>query len=262
MIVAGIDIGHLNIKAVVLKDSQIAACSVVSSDGLGASDAQHILDQTVRKCGASLKNIDCIISTGYGFEPVQCAHKHKSLMACLAKAAVSYFPAVRTMIDIGAETYTIIKMNPQGRALNFIGNDTCAAGTGVFLETMAKAMRVAIDKLGSLSLEADKITHISNMCAVFAESEVVSLVHKGVSRSNIIAGLHKAIAERIIASAKRIGIKECIMISGGVANNSGCVKALEKGLGLAIFVPDRPEITAAYGAALVAEKLIYDSCRH
>lgn len=256
MIVAGIDIGHLNTKAVALKNSQIAACSVVSSESLGASDAKRILDQTVRQCGASFKNIACIISTGYGFEPVQCAHKHISLMACLAKAAVSYSPGVRTLIDIGAETFTIIKINGAGRALNFIGNDTCAAGTGVFLETMAKAMRVAIDDLGPLALEADELTQISSMCAVFAESEVISLVHKGVSRSNIIAGLHKAIAERIIATAKRLGIKESIMITGGVANNLGCVKELEKSLGKSILVPDRPELTAAYGAALIAEKLI------
>ena len=255
MIVAGIDIGHLNIKAVVLKNSKIAACSGVSSDGPAASDAQHILDQAIRKCGASFENIDCIISTGYGSEAVQGACKHKSLMTCLAKAAVSYSPAVRTVIDIGAETFTVIKINGTGRALNFIGNDTCAAGTGVFLETMAKAMQVAIEDMGPLSLEADKIAPISNMCAVFAESEVVSLVHKGVSRSDIIAGLHKAIALRIIAAAKRLGIQENIMITGGVAKNVGCVSQLKKTLGLSIFIPDRPELAAAHGAALVAEKL-------
>ena len=146
-------------------------------------------------------------------------------------------------------------MNAKGRALNFIGNDTCAAGTGVFLDTMAKAMRVSIEEMGSMSLEADKIAPISNMCAVFAESEVVSLIHKGISRSNIIAGLHKAIAERIIATAKRIGIKADIVVTGGVANNVGCIQELERGLGLSISVPERPEITAAYGAALMAAKL-------
>ncbi|MCP4630022.1 MAG: 2-hydroxyglutaryl-CoA dehydratase [bacterium] len=255
MIVAGIDIGHLNIKTVILKESEWVAGSRTNSAGAGESEGRDALDETARKCGASIEKIDYIVSTGSGVEPVPFAQKHKSLTSCLVKGAKSNFPSVRTLIDIGAETFTIIKMNTKGRALNFIGNDTCAAGTGVFLDTMAKAMRVSIEEMGPLSLEADKIAPISNMCAVFAESEVVSLVHKGTSRRNIIAGLHKAIAERIIATAKRIGIKEDIVLTGGVSNNIGCVKELEKGLGLAVHIPEGPETTAAYGAALMAEKL-------
>jgi predicted CoA-substrate-specific enzyme activase len=255
LIVAGIDIGHLNIKTVILKESECVAGSQLNSAGVGASEGRDELDRTARKCGASFEEIDYIVSTGSGVEPVHFAQKHKSITSCLVKGATRYFESARTLIDIGAETFTIIKMNAKGRALNFIGNDTCAAGTGVFLDTMAKAMRVSIEEMGPMSLEADKIAPISNMCAVFAESEVVSLVHKGISGRNIIAGLHKAIAERIIATAKRIGIKEDIVVTGGVANNIGCVKELEKRLGWVVHIPERPEITAAYGAALMAEKL-------
>jgi predicted CoA-substrate-specific enzyme activase len=255
LIFAGIDIGHLNIKTVILNAAERVAGSRTNATGAEASEIRDALDQTARKCGASFDQLDYIVSTGSAVETVPFARIHKSLTSCLVKGATSYFSSARTLIDIGAETFTIIKLNAKARPLNFITNDTCAAGTGVFLDTMAKAMRVSTEEMGPMSLEADKIAPISNMCAVFAESEVVSLVHKGISRRNIIAGLHKAIAERIIATAKRIGIKEDVVVTGGVANNIGCVKELEKGLGSVVYIPQRPETVAAYGAALMAEKL-------
>ena len=150
MIVAGIDVGHLTIKVVALDDMAIAACSVVTAEATVSSEALQILEQTVGNYGASFKDIGFIVCTGSAADAIDFAHKHKSPISCLARAAARYFPSVRTLIDIGAETFTIIKMNAKGRALNFIGNDTCAAGTGIFLDTMAKAMRVSIEEMGSM----------------------------------------------------------------------------------------------------------------
>ena len=173
-------------------------------------------------------------------------------MLCHAKGAHWLFPSARTVIDIGAESSKVMRLNEDGGVEDFAGNDKCAAGTGIFLDTMAKAMEVPVEEAGELSLNYTEKARISSMCAVFAESEVVSHIHRGTSRNDILAGIHESIADRVFGMSNRVGIKDDVVLTGGVALNIGMVKALEEKLERKIYVPEDPRITGALGAALIA----------
>ena len=155
-------------------------------------------------------------------------------------------------IDIGGQDSKVIAMDATGRVTDFAMNDKCAAGTGRFLEVMARALEVDLDAFGEMSLKADQPAAISSLCTVFAESEVISLIARGERRENIIAGIHESIGSRVIAMAKRVGIVEPIMMTGGVAKNIGVVRALEKKSGKSIRVFASAQVNGAIGAALIA----------
>jgi predicted CoA-substrate-specific enzyme activase len=161
-------------------------------------------------------------------------------------------PAVRSIIDIGGQDSKAIVADENGSVQDFAMNDKCAAGTGRFLEVMARALEVDIDDFGEVSLKADTPAKISSLCTVFAESEVISLIAKGERRENIIAGIHASIAARVAAMAGRIGLAAPVMMTGGVAKNKGVVSALENKLGQAIEVSPKTQVTGAIGAALIA----------
>jgi predicted CoA-substrate-specific enzyme activase len=164
-------------------------------------------------------------------------------------------PEIRSVIDIGGQDSKVILLDETGRVKDFAMNDKCAAGTGRFLEVMARALEVEISDFGSLSLSADRPASISSLCTVFAESEVISLISKGESRKNIIAGIHESICVRVLAMANRIGIKSPVMMTGGVAKNIGVVRAFEKAIGSPIEVSDYAQVNGAIGAALLAQDL-------
>jgi predicted CoA-substrate-specific enzyme activase len=159
------------------------------------------------------------------------------------------------VIDIGGQDSKVIRLDEQGRNVDFQMNDKCAAGTGRFLEVMAHALEVKVEDLGRLSLGAPRAVKISSMCTVFAESEVVSLIADNQPKEVIIRGLHQAIADRILGMVSRVGIKEEVTLTGGVAKNEGVVRALEERLGVKLFIPPEPQIIGALGAALLARNL-------
>lgn len=252
MITAGIDLGSLSTKVLILEDDNILSTSVLTTGEEGALVAKKAMDEAIKKANISFEELKNIVSTGYGRKFVPFAKQSKSEMLCHAKGSHWLFPKARTVIDVGAESSKVIRINEEGVVEDFAGNDKCAAGTGVFLDTMAKALEVPLEDIGQLSLEHKEKAQISSMCAVFAESEVVSHVHKGIPRNDILAGIHESIADRIFGMLNRIGVQNDVVMTGGVAKNIGMVRALEEKLGIKIYIPEYPQMVGALGAALIA----------
>lgn len=200
-------------------------------------------------------SVDRIIATGYGRSSVSIADKTVTEIKCHAEGARFYLDNVRSVIDIGGQDSKFIRIGEDGNVADFVMNDKCAAGTGRFLEVMARAMEVDLDDFGRLSVRAGKSSVISSMCTVFAESEVISLIAKGESRENIIAGIHESIANRLTSMIGRSSIAEPVVLSGGVAQNIGIQTALEKKLKIKIRVPETAQVNGAIGAAILARNL-------
>jgi predicted CoA-substrate-specific enzyme activase len=199
------------------------------------------------------KDIQGIVSTGYGRNSVSFADKAITEITCHAAGAFFINPDIRSVIDIGGQDSKVILLNDNGRVADFAMNDKCAAGTGRFLEVMARALEIELERFGAMSLESQKPSQISSLCTVFAESEVISLIAKGEKRENIVAGIHDAIGARVASMAKRVKIASPVMMTGGVAKNSGLVKALERRLKQKILISDSAQIVGAIGAALLAQ---------
>jgi predicted CoA-substrate-specific enzyme activase len=252
MITVGVDVGSITTKAAVVKDGQLLADKVMST-GYSAQDAgEKVFEKIIAELGIKAAAVDRIIATGYGRKSVAIAHKNITEITCHAAGAHYLNPAVRSIIDIGGQDSKAIVADENGSVQDFAMNDKCAAGTGRFLEVMARALEVDIDDFGEVSLKADTPAKISSLCTVFAESEVISLIAKGERRENIIAGIHASIAARVAAMAGRIGLAAPVMMTGGVAKNKGVVSALENKLGQAIEVSPKTQVTGAIGAALIA----------
>ena len=192
------------------------------------------------------------MATGYGRNNVEFAQKAVTEITCHAAGAHFQDPSARSVIDIGGQDSKAIALDQKGHVIDFAMNDKCAAGTGRFLEVMARALEVDLDAFGDMSLQADAPASISSLCTVFAESEVISLISRGEKRENIIAGIHDSIGARVVAMANRIGLIKPLMMTGGVARNKGVVKALEMKSGLPIVVLKLAQVNGAIGAALIA----------
>ena len=216
---------------------------------------RHVTDALLVLLGQELSAFDKIVSTGYGRAGVEGAHKTITEITCHAAGVHYCSPHIRSIIDIGGQDSKSILLEDNGRVKDFVMNDKCAAGTGRFLEVMARALQVDLEVFGDMSLRAENPGKISSLCTVFAESEVISLISKGESRENIIAGIHESIATRISAMANRVGVKPPLMMTGGVAKNIGVVRALEKKLNMTIEVLESAQVMGAIGAAVLAANL-------
>lgn len=202
---------------------------------------------------AGLQQADIVVATGYGRHGIGFARKAVSEITAHAKGVHFLYPDVQGIIDIGGQDSKVIVIE-DGRVADFQMNDKCAAGTGRFLEHTARALEVSVDELGRLAIASQAPANISSMCTVFAESEVISLRAQGCSKEDIAAGLVDSIARRVAAMARPMGLKEHVALVGGVAKNEGIRAALERELGVKLFVPDQPQITGALGAALIASE--------
>lgn len=254
MITVGIDVGSITTKAAVAEDGQVIADNVVLTGYNARLAGENVFDDILEESGISRTSIDKIISTGYGRNSVAFADQAVTEITCHAAGAHYLDPQVRSVIDIGGQDSKAIAVSDTGSPLDFAMNDKCAAGTGRFLEVMARALEVDLDDFGSFSLKAQQPSPISSLCTVFAESEVISLISKGAKRENIIAGIHEAIAARTVAMANRVGFKPAIMMTGGVAKNIGVVRALEQKIGHSIEVSEKSQVTGAIGAAMLAQR--------
>lgn len=250
----GIDIGSITSKAVLMKEGIILAAKVVFTGYNVETAAKKVFDDVLAEAGLPPEAVGRIVATGYGRKGVAIAHESLTEILCHGAGAYYQNREVRFVIDIGGQDSKAILLDDKGRVKNFTMNDKCAAGTGRFLEVMARAMEVNLEAFGDLSLQADLPAKISSLCTVFAESEVISLISKGISRENIIAGIHESIGTRVSAMAKRVGLQEPVMMTGGVAKNIGVVKALEEKLGLKIEVSPYAQVNGAIGAAYLAWK--------
>jgi (R)-2-hydroxyacyl-CoA dehydratese activating ATPase len=251
---AGIDIGSITAKAAVMREGILLGTRVLFTGYNAEAAGRRVFEELLGELGLAREAIGRIIATGYGRKSVAVADKVVTEITCHAAGARFLDPSVRSIIDIGGQDSKAVVMDAHGKVVNFAMNDKCAAGTGRFLEVMARALEADLDEFGALSLRAEQPAKISSLCTVFAESEVISLIAKGETRENIIAGIHEAIASRVTAMASRIGLVSPVMMTGGVARNIGVVWALEKVIGMPVIVSPHAQLTGAIGAAAIASQ--------
>lgn len=247
----GIDIGSTCAKTVVLNEKKELILEFVQPTGWSSVDTAEEIRQKLEFAGINLSNESShCVATGYGRISVPYADKTVTEITCHALGAVHLFqhPDL-TVIDIGGQDTKIIQIE-QGFVKDFIMNDKCAAGTGRFLEMMARSLEISIDELGPVSLQSKENIEISSMCSVFAESEVISLIAQNKEIADIAHGIHKAIAGKAMSLLKRVGLNPGYMMTGGVAKNPGVVAVLEEQLGEKLHIYEEPEIVGALGAAL------------
>lgn len=255
MIVAGCDVGSLTGKAVILNDGDILSYSIVPTTPKPERTARNAMDEALQKGNLVLEDIEYIVGTGYGRVRIPFANSEISELSCHGKGAHSLEPSVRTIIDVGGQDCKVIKVDKAGKILDFAMNDKCAAGTGRFLEVMAKTLELKLEELGPISLEAKSQAKITAQCSVFAETEVVSLMADGIEVADIVAGIHDSIASRIMSLVYRVGLEKELTITGGVAKNIGVVAYLEKRLGVTTTkLSVDPQLMGALGAALTAKE--------
>ena len=252
MITIGIDVGSITTKAVMMKDGALVSAKVINTGYNTKNAGETVLEDIISEVRIKRFSIERIVATGYGRNSVPFADKAVTEITCHAYGGRYLNPKIRSVIDIGGQDSKAIIMDEKGRVKDFAMNDKCAAGTGRFLEVMARALEVNLDDFGKMSLNAENPSIISSICTVFAESEIISLISKGEKRENIIAGIHNSISVRVVAMAGRIGLTAPVMMTGGVAKNIGVVKALEKKTGHSIFVSKEAQIAGAIGAAIIA----------
>lgn len=253
-ITAGIDIGSITAKAVVLRGEKILGSRVQFTGYSARKVGRDVLESLLGDIGVPLEQLACIVSTGYGRNAVDFADKAVTEITCHGAGAWFVNPEVRFVVDVGGQDSKVIRLDDAGKVVDFAMNDKCAAGTGRFLEVMARALEVDLDDFGGLSLSGIP-AKISSICTVFAESEVISLIARGETRENIIAGIHESAASRISAMARRIGVALPVMMTGGVAKNKGMLKALEKKLDAPLQVSEYAQVNGALGAAIIAGRM-------
>ncbi len=250
---AGVDIGSTMTKVAIMGEGLVA--SVIGPTGPEHRRLAHkVMEEALAKARLSFPDLSYIVATGYGRINVPFADKQVTEITCHAKGLHSLLPTAKTVVDIGGQDSKGIKLK-NGKVASFVMNDKCAAGTGRFLEVIADALGVPLERLGELSLSAKKTTTISNTCTVFAEQEVVSQLANGEPVENLIAGIHEAIATRIYAMVSKLKIEPDVAITGGGAKNIGLISALEARFGCRVLVPPEPLLTGAIGAALVGKEL-------
>jgi len=252
---AGVDIGSASTKAVLMRDSRILSYYILGSGSDFRKSSQEALSEALNRIGATVGDIDRIITTGYGRYITEVGSEAVTEISCGARGVSFLYPEARTIVDIGGQDTKAIRINDKGQVLNFAMNDKCAAGTGRFLERIAVSLGLDLDKMAALSLKSPTITAISSTCTVFAETEVVSRISGGESLESIVRGLHNALAGRIYGLVLRVGVKETVLVCGGGALNAGLVRELRDFIGDVTLPLDvDPRLLPAIGAALIAKE--------
>ena len=251
MITAGIDIGGKNVKVVLLKDGNVMARTMAMGGFEQGKVAGDLLEKAVKNVNIARTEIERIGVTGSGKKYAPPHDVDITEIGAAAKGAAFVFPSARTVIDSGAEDSRGIKVE-NGSVKDFATNDKCAAGAGAFCESMARALELTLEDFGKISLGSDKPVAINAQCAGFAESEVVSLVNSKTPKESIARAVNDALAERVVAMVKRIGVEKDVVVVGGLAKNAGYLDALNRGFNTDVLVPEYPEYIGALGAALAA----------
>lgn len=253
MITAGIDIGTRSAKAVILNGHKILASEVRAVNNTVHKVSCEILKKSLQKARVSKWKLSGVVSTGYGAGSVKIAKKKLPSPFCIAKAVNYIDKNINYAIDIGGLITSSISIGRDGCVIDYLENEKCASGSGRFLEMISDALEIGIEDIGPLSLMSNTPLRMSRQCIVFAESEVISHVNSGEEPADILAGLHKSIAERAVSQIKRMDFSPPLAITGGVAKNTGIVHYLEKFLDTTVFpIKEDPQIMGAIGAALLA----------
>ena len=259
MITAGIDCGSKNTKVVLMKEGNILSTASVLSGFDQEESAEQALNSALEKAGIKRDEVKHITATGAGMEAIKFSNDTITTITADARGTYLLFPSTRTIIDIGAEEGLVVKIDDQGKVKDFGINEKCAAGAGAFIEAMSRALEVDIEHMGELSLKSTKKIPMNAQCTIFAESEVVSLIHQKTLKEDIIRAVHDAIADRNTSMVRQIGIEKDVALIGGVANNIGFVDAMNRNLGFDLLIPKdgvAPEYVSALGAALRAQEKI------
>lgn len=252
MISAGIDVGALWTKALVLEDGEVAGFAALPTWESGVRVAEDTLKRALEPLHATPGDMDAIAATGAGKQEVGFAHETVTEVMCAARGARHLRPDVQGVLDLGAESSRAIRLDERGNVLEYARNDKCASGTGIFLDAIAKVMGLTVEQMGPLSLQSEQAVEITNTCVVFAESEVVSQVARQTPKQDIIRGIHGAIASRVHGTANRVGLATGTAAVGGLARNVGIVACLEELMGGKLVIPEEPHRVPALGAALIA----------
>ncbi len=242
-------------KVVIIDESEQLLARVVSHTGAEHRRlANRVMEQALKEAKLSFDEITYLIATGYGRISVPFADRQITELTCHARGVVSIYPSARTALDIGGQDAKGMKLDSKGKLIDFVMNDRCAAGTGRFLEVIAKTLGLTLDELGPISAKSKNKMTISNTCTVFAQQEVVSRLSEGAAIEDIVAGLHDAIARRTVGMLKRLKIEREVVFTGGVAKNTGVVRAVSENLGFDVLVPAEPLYSGALGAAILARE--------
>jgi benzoyl-CoA reductase subunit D len=252
MITAGVDMGAKYIKVLLLKDGKAIVKTRETAGFEPLEAAEKAFDNALSQVGLSKDDVNYVYATGAGRSAVPFAKDTVTEVSASARGVIFSHPSVRTVIEVGAEEGRAVKCDEKGKVIDFAINEKCAAGAGSFTEAMARALEVPLEEFGKISLQSSKSIPMNAQCAVFAESEVVSLVHAKTPKTDIARAVHDAIASRIVSMVRRVGINEDIALVGGVSYNPGFVDSLNRGLEVKVIVPKDAEFVGALGAALIA----------
>jgi (R)-2-hydroxyacyl-CoA dehydratese activating ATPase len=253
--VMGIDIGSWTSKGVIVKDDQLIANHMLASGINYRMAAQKLREELLVITGLSAEDIAYTITTGHGASLIPFSSLEVSDLKCCAKGIHSVFPLVRTVIDVQAQSSQVIKLDENGQLIDFAVGEICASGSGYFLKVVANVLQIELRDIGPLSLKSKNPVTFTTGCAVFGESEAISRVSEGTSKEDILAGVHRALVDRISSLINKIGLEEQCAISGGGGLNVGLVKRFEE-LGIQLLIPPQPQLINALGAALFAGEQI------
>jgi len=258
MITAGVDVGAKYVKTLFLEDGKNVLTRATGIVGFDVwKSATEVFEKALENAELNRGQIVQVVATGMGRKAI---HKKPPIapgemvpeVIADAKGAYHLLPTVRTVVDVGAEEGRGVKVGENGKVKDFVINERCAAGAGTFIETMARALEVGVEDMGPLALRSVKAIPMNAQCCVFAESEVVTLIHSKVSKEDISKAIHDAMAGRIASMVLRIGVEKDVALIGGVARNPGFLPPLKKELNTEILVPEHPEYVGALGSALLA----------
>lgn len=252
MITAGIDAGSKFTKAVIVENGNMLSKGIVLTGFDQKMAAEESFEEALKKAAINRDNVNCVMATGAGQGEVNFAEARITDVSSAARGTIKLFPQARTVADVGEEEARALKMDESGNVLDFTINEKCAAGAGSFVETMAYALEVELEDMGKLSLQSDQAVPMNVQCTVFAESEVISLIHSNTPKKDIAKAIHEAIAGRISSMVRRIGLVNEMALIGGLAKNPGFVDALEDDLKVKLLLPEDPEFVSAHGAAIAA----------
>lgn len=251
---AGIDVGSTMTKVVILGNDLMT--SVIGPTGPEQRRlANQVMEEALRRAGLPFEAITYVVATGYGRINVPFADKQVTEITCHAKAVSSLFPKAKILIDIGGQDVKAIRVDAAGKVVDFVMNDKCAAGSGRFIEVIADSLGLTLDQASEISLQSEHPATISSLCTIWAQQEVASRLAEGVAIADLLAGVHRSLAERICGMVRRLKVEEGIVVTGGGGKNRGLLKALAEQLGHEIWVPSEPLITGALGAAFLGKEI-------
>ncbi len=249
----GVDIGSISSKAVALSKGSILSWAVIPSRGNLSTTADEVVKQVLAKASLSPTDISNVVATGYGAANVSLANQVANDISCQGRGISYLFPSVRTAVDIGGQFSRAFRVNKEGQTVAFVLSEKCAAGSGRLLQVIARVLQVDIQDMGELSLKSRNKVDLTTGCAVFNESEAISRIAEGALKEDIVAGIHRALAAKVQSLVERLGFEPDFALVGGGAKNIGLVRSIEEKLEIKALIPDEPQLTAAIGAALIAE---------